>query len=111
MVQKTLQVFVRPIVVGQAPVGAGLVGGAADVLVTGAGVVDADTVAALATQCGVHRHVGGFAKNVPQRNVNGRVAPRLDTRPTPAQVTGDVAVAGLDLQRVGAQQFGRGPFV
>ena len=111
MVQKALQVFVGSVVVGQAPVGTGLVGSAADVLVTRAGVVDTDAVAAFAAQCGVHRQVGGFAKNIPQRNVHRRVAPRLHTRPAPAQVAGDVAVAGLDLQRVGANQLGCRPFV
>ena len=64
-VQKSLQVFVRPLVLTQAPVGGTLVHRIAYIAVAGAGVVDADVIAAFATQGSVQRHVGRLAKNVP----------------------------------------------
>ena len=92
-VQKALQVFVRPGALPQAPVTAGLVHVAADVLVARAGVVDANFVAAFAAQSGVQRHASGFAKNVPQRDVHRRISASLNTGPTPTQIARDVALA------------------
>ena len=95
----------------QTPVGGTLVNGIAYIPIAGAGVVDADVVAAFATQGGVQRHVGRLAKNVPQRDVNGRVAARLGAGATPAQVAGELPVAGFDRQRVFAQQLRAGPLM
>ncbi len=111
MVQEALQVLVRPGVVPQAPVRRRLVGVAADVLVAGAGVVDADRVAALAAQRRVHGHAGRLAEHVPQRDVDGRVAARLDAGAAPAEIAGQVAVARLDGQRVLPHQARRRPLV
>ena len=110
-VQKALQVFIRPCPLPQAPVRTALVDVAADVLVTRASVVHTDLVAALASEGRVHRHASGFAKNIPQRDVHRRVATRFHAGATPAQITGDVTLAGFDGQRVLAHQFGRDPFV
>src|SRR5450830_1154805 len=76
----------------QTPVGRALVDGVAHILVAGAGVVDADGVTALAPQRGMHGHVGGLAKDVPQGNVHGRVAACLDARAAPAQIPHHVLV-------------------
>ena len=111
VMKKALQIFIRPGVVTQAPVRAALVDVAADVLVARAGVVDADGVAALAAQSRVHRHASGFAKEIPQGDVNGRIAARLDARAAPAQITGQITRSGFDGQRILPNELGSGPLV
>src|SRR3954453_20734725 len=75
--QEGLQVLVGTLLVADTPVGDGLAALVADVLVAGTGVVDADAIAAPAAQRLAHRPADRLAEQVPQRDVDRPVGPRL----------------------------------
>ncbi len=86
--------------------GGGVVGGA------GAGVVDADLFACPAAQERRHRHAQRLAEDVPERQVDGRVAAHLDraggrAHEAVADPPADRLAVQVDRPRVFAQQPGR----
>src|SRR5262249_15199588 len=87
--------------------GDGLAALVADVLVAGAGVVDTDAIAAPAAQRLADRPADRLAEQVPQRDVDRRVAARLHTGAAPAEIVDEGPVDRLDLDRIAADQLGR----
>ena len=106
--QEGFEVLVGTLLVADAPVGDGLAALVADVLVARAGVVDADAIAAPAAQRLADRPADRLAEQIPQRDVDRRVAARLHAGAAPAEIVDEALVDRLDLDRVAADQLGRG---
>src|SRR5688572_26182592 len=106
--QEGFEVPVGTLLVADAPVGDGLAALVADVLVTCAGVVDADAIAAPAAQRLADRPADRLAEQIPQRDVDRRVAACLHAGAAPAEIVDEALVDRLDLDRIAAHELGRG---
>ena len=106
-VQERVEVLVGAGGGADVPVGHRLRTRVAYVLVAGAGVVDADRVARASAQHVGDRPAVDLAEEVPQRDVDRRVAARLDACAAPAEVVRQRGVDRLDPQRVAADELRR----
>src|SRR5262245_27374268 len=109
--QEGLQILVGALLVADAPVGDGLAAFVADVLVARAGVVDADAIAATAAKRLAYRPSDRLAEQVPQGDIDRRIAARLDARAAPAEIVDQATVDRFDLDGVAADQLGSGTLV
>ena len=78
--------------------------GVTHVVGASAGVVDADIVAGFAAKQLDDRLAGRFAEQVPQSDVDGRVAPGLGAGRTEAQIADEIAGDAVDGQWILAEQ-------
>ena len=106
-VEEAFEILIGAALLADMPVRDLLGAGVADVFVARAGVVGADRVAGPAAERDRDRLADRLAVDVPEREVDRGVAARLDARAAPAEIIVEAGVAGLDLQRVLADQLGR----
>ena len=109
-VKKRIEVVVVA-VLAQPPVGAALAGRLAHVLGAGAGVVGADAVAREAAEELGDRLAGGLAEEVPERDVDGRIATGFGAGGPEADIADKVAGNQVDGQRIAAEEQRRGGLV
>jgi hypothetical protein len=106
-VKEALEILVRPALLAHMPVCDALGARVANVLVAGAGVVDADGVARAPAQHVADRLAVRLAEDIPQRDIDRGVAARFDARRTPAEIVArECRVDRLDLQRIAANNLG-----
>src|SRR5688572_31476551 len=98
--QERVEVLVGSVFRLQAPVGARLLPGIADVAVAGTDVVGADRLPARAAEDLVEGLAADLAVQVPEGDVEGRDGAGFDARAPETEVPGQAARQALDLQRV-----------
>ena len=106
--QEAVEIVVGPACRADVPVGDRLRAGIADVVVAGAGVVDADRSRERPPSMLGDRLAVRLAEEVPERDVDGRVAAHLGARSSASRDSWRASpLMRLDLQRVAAEQLGR----
>ena len=107
MIEKGVQVFIRPLMAIEPEIGGALHRFGADIAIAGASVVDTDGIAHAAAQQLMDRLAAGPPPQIPQRDIDGRTAAHFRAAAGEAQIADQMRLMGLDGQGITPQQIGR----